>query len=511
MNNFLCCIIAVVRDIVTQERHNVLLQRRNTITVCESPQVSPTSPENELQSLRREHESKLKRTGPVSKSNACPNDLRKRLNDKLHGHSSVSRLHSCRLHGSISEDPSETENSESIGVKKTESQSIRRVSSSRISPRSLIQNKNTDNTADSCTVKRSNHRVTHKNESDSPTQNSEHRKHRVQRKLSETGENSRPTQRTTSNRVRRPVSQKYSNESSISNETESTRPHSPKIMIPKRSSSPSSSSPTTPVKTHVSTSFAGLTEISSSPIKMHDKHMHENACTSDSEDSDISLGRSVPSRRVLVSRRSSMPVSKSCNDLGEETPSVVEPLQRTQSFLEIEPQRPRPRPRPRPSKRNSLTLTSTDSDNSPSEPQVQNLQNERLSSENSNPPKPVPRPRTKIVQRSKSQRPSVRQSTDLSQLSAINSSQNSILENGIGGGDETANQISVTSPRKTYRSETPDPSKLRSDSPAESQLSELDVNELLHVSLNTPCVQETDTNHSSTTPCQDSCSDSVST
>jgi hypothetical protein len=75
---------------------------------------------------------------------------------------------------------------------------------------------------------------------------------------------------------------------------------------------------------------------------------------------------------------------------------------------------------------------STDSDNSPSEPQVQNLQNERLSSENSNPPKPVPRPRTKIVQRSKSQRPSVRQSTDLSQLSAINSSQNSILENGIG-------------------------------------------------------------------------------
>jgi hypothetical protein len=69
----------------------------------------------------------------------------------------------------------------------------------------------------------------------------------------------------------------------------------------------------------------------------------------------------------------------------------------------------------------------------------------------------------------------------------------------------------VTSPRKTYRSETPDPSKLRSDSPAESQLSELDVNELLHVSLNTPCVQETDTNHSSTTPCQDSCSDSVST
>jgi hypothetical protein len=66
----------------------------------------------------------------------------------------------------------------------------------------------------------------------------------------------------------------------------------------------------------------------------------------------------------------------------------------------------------------------------------------------------------------------VRQSTDLSQLSAINSSQNSILENGIGGGDETANQISVTSPRKTYRSETPDPSKLRSDSPAESQLSD---------------------------------------
>lgn len=508
----MCCIIAVVRDVVTQERHNVMLQRRNTITVCESPQVSPTSLENELQSLRREHESKLKRTGPVSKSNACPNDLRKRLNDKLHGRSSVSRLHSCRLHGSISEDPSETENSQSIGVKKTESQSIRRVSSSRISSRSLIQNKNTDNTADSCTVKKSSHRVTHKNESDSPTQNSEHRT-RVQRKLSETGENSRPTQRTISNRVRRPGSQKYSkdSDSSISNETESTRPHSPKIMIPKRSSSPSSSSPTSPVKTHVSTSFAGLTEISSSPIKMHDKHMHENACTNYSEDSDISLGRSVPSRRVLVSRRSSMPVSKSCNDIVEETPSVVEPLQRTQSVLEIEPQRPRPRPRPRPSKRNSLTLTSTDSDNSPSEPQVQNWQNERLSSEDSNPPKPVPRPRTKIVQRSKSQRPLVRQSTDLSQLSAINSSQNSILENGIGGGDEIANQISVTSPRKNYRSETPDPSKLRSESPAESQLSELDVNELLHVSLNTPCVQETDTNHSSTTPCQDSRSDSVST
>ena len=156
-----------------------MLQRRNTITVCESPQVSPTSPENQSPSLNHGHESKLKRTGPVTRSNACASELRKRLNDKLHGSSSVSRLHSRRVHGSISEVPSETDNIESYPDSKSdrvkpESQStIRRVSSARVPSNSSVQNKITNNSGEVVRVRRSSHRVTQKSESNSNTQSND--------------------------------------------------------------------------------------------------------------------------------------------------------------------------------------------------------------------------------------------------------------------------------------------------------------------------------------------------
>ncbi|XP_052061609.1 protein spire homolog 1-like isoform X3 [Mytilus californianus] len=589
----------VVRDVVTQERHNIL-KRRNTITVCESPQVSPTSPvENEASLKHREHESKIKRSGPVSKSNACPSDLRKRLNDKLHGCSSVSRLHTRRMHGSISEVPSESDNSESIideqKTVKSESQTMVRRASSSLS-RMSSSTLNKVNSVDNSRVRRSSNRTMNTNDSDAATQNgrslirvqrklsnsdenssvqTNESKVRVRRKISDSGQDSvqvvknvsvhrklsssseisplqaaeqnkraqklldsdenskqrtenivakktqlpdsseknKIIQRATSYRIRQPVSHELSedHDNNKSLENKSQRPHSPKIIIPKRSSSPISHSsplsPTSPTKTHVSTCFAGLTEISSSPIKMHvspsSKKEHENACMNDSEETEISLGRSLPSRRILVSRRSSMPVSKSCNDLDAESPQP-ENLHRTQSVLEIEPEKPRPKPRPRLSiKRNSLSPGDTQTDISPSVPKTESPAEITPKEESAvNPPKPVPRPRTKLVQRSQSQRTSVRHSLDLTQLRAINSPDNSILENGTDQ-EEIVNKPS--SPRRSYRSETPDPSMLGGES--SPRLSELNVNELLNVSA--PSVQERDTNNSSCAPpCQDSSSES---
>ncbi|XP_071175175.1 protein spire-like isoform X1 [Mytilus edulis] len=589
----------VVRDVVTQERHNIL-KRRNTITVCESPQVSPTSPvENEASLKHREHESKVKRSGPVSKSNACPSDLRKRLNDKLHGCSSVSRLHTRRMHGSISEVPSESDNSESIideqKTVKSESQTtVRRASSSLSRMSSSTLNK--VNSVDNSKVRRSSSRTMSTNDSDATRQNSKslirvqrkisnsdenssiqtnESKIRVRRKISDSGqesvqvvknisvqrklsssseisssqaaeqkrrqklldsaENSKQrtknietsktqlsdsseknkiVQRATSYRTRRPVSFELSEDqdSNKSLEDKSSRPHSPKIIIPKRSSSPISHSsplsPTSPTKTHVSTCFAGLTDMSSSPIKMHvspsSKKEHENACMNDSEDTEISLGRSLPSRRILVSRRTSMPVSKSCNDLDEtESPQPAE-LHRTQSVLEIEPEKPRPKPRPRLSiKRNSLSPGDTITDISPTVPKIESPAETTPKKESTvNPPKPVPRPRTKLVQRSQSQRTSVRHSLDLTQLRAINTPDFSVLENGLVQ-EEAENKPS--SPRRSYRSETPDPSMFGGET--SPRLSELNVNELLNVSA--PSVQEKDTNNSSCAPpCQDSSSES---
>ncbi|XP_052061608.1 protein spire homolog 1-like isoform X2 [Mytilus californianus] len=562
----------VVRDVVTQERHNIL-KRRNTITVCESPQVSPTSPvENEASLKHREHESKIKRSGPVSKSNACPSDLRKRLNDKLHGCSSVSRLHTRRMHGSISEVPSESDNSESIideqKTVKSESQTMVRRASSSLS-RMSSSTLNKVNSVDNSRVRRSSNRTMNTNDSDAATQNgrslirvqrklsnsdenssvqTNESKVRVRRKISDSGQDSvqvvknvsvhrklsssseisplqaaeqnkraqklldsdenskqrtenivakktqlpdsseknKIIQRATSYRIRQPVSHELSedHDNNKSLENKSQRPHSPKIIIPKRSSSPISHSsplsPTSPTKTHVSTCFAGLTEISSSPIKMHvspsSKKEHENACMNDSEETEISLGRSLPSRRILVSRRSSMPVSKSCNDLDAESPQP-ENLHRTQSVLEIEPEKPRPKPRPRLSiKRNSLSPGDTQTDISPSVPKTESPAEITPKEESAvNPPKPVPRPRTKLVQRSQSQRTSVRHSLDLTQLRAINSPDNSILENGTDQ-EEIVNKPS--SPRRSYRSETPDPSMLGGES--SPRLSELNVNELLN-------------------------------
>ncbi|CAG2202599.1 SPIR [Mytilus edulis] len=589
----------VVRDVVTQERHN-LLKRRNTITVCESPQVSPTSPvENEASLKHREHESKVKRSGPVSKSNACPSDLRKRLNDKLHGCSSVSLLHTRRMHGSISEVPSESDNTESIideqKTVKSESQTtVRRASSSLSSMSSSTLNK--VNSVDNSRVRRSSSRTMSTNDSDATRQNSKslirvqrkisnsdenssiqtnESKIRVRRKISDSGqesvqvvknisvqrklsssseisssqaaeqkrrqklldsaENSKQrtknietsktqlsdsseknkiVQRATSYRTRRPVSFELSEDqdSNKSLEDKSSRPHSPKIIIPKRSSSPISHSsplsPTSPTKTHVSTCFAGLTDMSSSPIKMHvspsSKKEHENACMNDSEDTEISLGRSLPSRRILVSRRTSMPVSKSCNDLDEtESPQPAE-LHRTQSVLEIEPEKPRPKPRPRLSiKRNSLSPGDTITDISPTVPKIESPAETTPKKESTvNPPKPVPRPEQKLVQRSQSQRTSVRHSLDLTQLRAINTPDFSVLENGLVQ-EEAENKPS--SPRRSYRSETPDPSMFGGET--SPRLSELNVNELLNVSA--PSVQEKDTNNSSCAPpCQDSSSES---
>ncbi|CAC5403971.1 SPIR [Mytilus coruscus] len=574
----------VVRDVVTQERHNIL-KRRNTITVCESPQVSPTSPvENEASLKHREHESKIKRSGPVSKSNACPSDLRKRLNDKLHGCSSVSRLHTRRMHGSISEVPSESDNSESIideqKTVKSESQTMVRRASSSLS-RTSSSTLNKVNSVDNSRVRRSSNRTMSTNDSDAATQNgrslirvqrklsnndanssvqTNESKIRVRRKISDSGQDSvqvvknvsvhrkqsssseisplqaaeqnkraqklmdsdenskqrteniiakktqlpdsseknKIVQRATSYKIRQPVSHELSedHDNNKSLENKSQRPHSPKIIIQKRSSSPLSHSsplsPTSPTKTHVSTCFAGLTEISSSPIKTHvspsSKKEHENACINDSEDTEISLGRSLPSRRILVSRRSSMPVSKSCNDIDAESPQP-ENLHRTQSVLEIEPEKPRPKPRPRLSiKRNSLSPGDTKTDISPSVPKTESPAEITPKEESAvNPPKPVPRPRTKIVQRSQSQR---------------TSPENSILENGTDQ-EEIVNKTS--SPQRSYRSETPDPSMLGGES--SPRLSELNVNELLNVSA--PSVQERDTNNSSCAPpCQDSSSES---
>ncbi|XP_076110771.1 uncharacterized protein LOC143079374 isoform X1 [Mytilus galloprovincialis] len=589
----------VVRDVVTQERHNIL-KRRNTITVCESPQVSPTSPvENEASLKHREHESKVKRSGPVSKSNACPSDLRKRLNDKLHGCSSVSRLHTRRMHGSISEVPSESDNSESIideqKTVKSESQTtVRRASSSLSRMSSSTLNK--VNSVDNSKVRRSSSRTMSTNDSDATRQNSKslirvqrktsnsdenssiqtnESKIRVRRKISDSGQESvqvvknisvqrklsssseispsqaaeqkrrqklldsaenskqrtrnietsktqlsdsseknKSVQRATSCRIRRPVSFELSEDqdNNKSLEDKSSRPHSPKIIIPKRSSSPISHSsplsPTSPTKTHVSTCFAGLTDMLSSPIKMHvspsSKKEHENACMNDSEDTEISLGRSLPSRRILVSRRTSMPVSKSCNDLDEtESPQPAE-LHRTQSVLEIEPEKPRPKPRPRLSiKRNSLSPGDTITDISPTVPKIESPAETTPKNESTvNPPKPVPRPRTKLVQRSQSQRTSVRHSLDLTQLRAINTPDFSVLENGLVQ-EEAENKPS--SPRRSYRSETPDPSMFGGET--SPRLSELNVNELLNVSA--PSVQEKDTNNSSCAPpCQDSSSES---
>ncbi|CAC5403972.1 SPIR [Mytilus coruscus] len=547
----------VVRDVVTQERHNIL-KRRNTITVCESPQVSPTSPvENEASLKHREHESKIKRSGPVSKSNACPSDLRKRLNDKLHGCSSVSRLHTRRMHGSISEVPSESDNSESIideqKTVKSESQTMVRRASSSLS-RTSSSTLNKVNSVDNSRVRRSSNRTMSTNDSDAATQNgrslirvqrklsnndanssvqTNESKIRVRRKISDSGQDSvqvvknvsvhrkqsssseisplqaaeqnkraqklmdsdenskqrteniiakktqlpdsseknKIVQRATSYKIRQPVSHELSedHDNNKSLENKSQRPHSPKIIIQKRSSSPLSHSsplsPTSPTKTHVSTCFAGLTEISSSPIKTHvspsSKKEHENACINDSEDTEISLGRSLPSRRILVSRRSSMPVSKSCNDIDAESPQP-ENLHRTQSVLEIEPEKPRPKPRPRLSiKRNSLSPGDTKTDISPSVPKTESPAEITPKEESAvNPPKPVPRPRTKIVQRSQSQR---------------TSPENSILENGTDQ-EEIVNKTS--SPQRSYRSETPDPSMLGGES--SPRLSELNVNELLN-------------------------------
>ncbi|XP_076110772.1 uncharacterized protein LOC143079374 isoform X2 [Mytilus galloprovincialis] len=562
----------VVRDVVTQERHNIL-KRRNTITVCESPQVSPTSPvENEASLKHREHESKVKRSGPVSKSNACPSDLRKRLNDKLHGCSSVSRLHTRRMHGSISEVPSESDNSESIideqKTVKSESQTtVRRASSSLSRMSSSTLNK--VNSVDNSKVRRSSSRTMSTNDSDATRQNSKslirvqrktsnsdenssiqtnESKIRVRRKISDSGQESvqvvknisvqrklsssseispsqaaeqkrrqklldsaenskqrtrnietsktqlsdsseknKSVQRATSCRIRRPVSFELSEDqdNNKSLEDKSSRPHSPKIIIPKRSSSPISHSsplsPTSPTKTHVSTCFAGLTDMLSSPIKMHvspsSKKEHENACMNDSEDTEISLGRSLPSRRILVSRRTSMPVSKSCNDLDEtESPQPAE-LHRTQSVLEIEPEKPRPKPRPRLSiKRNSLSPGDTITDISPTVPKIESPAETTPKNESTvNPPKPVPRPRTKLVQRSQSQRTSVRHSLDLTQLRAINTPDFSVLENGLVQ-EEAENKPS--SPRRSYRSETPDPSMFGGET--SPRLSELNVNELLN-------------------------------
>lgn len=600
-----------------------MLQRRNTITVCESPQVSPQN-----STVDSGHDNKLKRAGHVSKANACPSDLRKRLNDKLHGRSSVSQLHCRRLHGSISEHPSENEQlppeksvTESV---KSESRSVRRAASS-VGRVSTI--KSTDQSTESQRVKRTSYRLVSKAESNSSTQNIEgvvrvqrkvsdngssfelhrrvHRKFsdesepktidsesrihrrltdngesdgvdsrtRIRRRVSEsgrrlvksgddstsahrrvlTGENSsvkrleetyerikqrlsssrenlaksteksdqvkskssekdivssrlqsdsaaNKIQRAPSQRSRAPVSNSVDGNSSRK-DNETSRPHSPKIMVPRRSTSPISqvaSSPMSP--THLSTTFAGLTELSSSPIKLHaspTKQVHDHACLNDSEESEVSLGRSHPSRRILVTRRSSMPTSKSCNDL--ETDSVTsDPMQRTQSVLDVCPDKPRPKPRPRISKRNSVSEIKKTGSNEQS-PEVPNADEKPKEETNTLPPKPVPRPRKKIVQRSHSQLSSVRHSLDLSQLSAINKEE----ENGL---DSSGSEDPSQSTR--FRSKTPGPSMHEeSESP---RLSELSVDELLNVSENTECVQTT--NGSSAPPSQDSSSsDSVST
>lgn len=578
--------------------------------MCESPQVSPHNKTDD-----QVHDNKLKRSGHVSKANACPTDLRKRLNDKLHGRSSVSQLHSRRLHGSISEHPSEhdqtpAEKSESV---KPESSSVRRAASSvsRIT-------RSTDQPKESQRLRRTSYRLVTKGDSTTPDEvvrvqrkvsDSEHprRAHRklsdetqsvnieshprltdnsetntgdsrtrIRRRVSESGrrvvktgddsahrklsENSsvkkmeetyeRLKQRLSSSRellskstkrseqeksessvqdngssrlhqdsatdkIQRAISQRSRAPASASIDgnrkvSENPRPHSPKIMVPRRSTSPISqlaSSPLSP--THLSTTFAGLTELSSSPIKMHvspSKQVHDSACDSE----EVSLGRSHPSRRILVTRRSSMPISKSCNDL-EANSLTPEPVSRTQSVLDISDEKPRPKPRPRLSKRNSFVDIKTYGSNEQSQevPNVNAKPTEETNSlprkpvpateeTNSLPPKPVPRPRKKIVQRSHSQVSSVRHSLDLSQL---RKAEEAVVENGHS--DTGSEDLPVND---RLRSKTPGPSLEEVESP---RLSELDVDELLNVSENTERVQTT--NHSSAPPRQDSSSDSVST
>ena len=108
--------------------------RRNTITVCESPyKVSSTSPPNgdvpshdASSSAKIQHNkvhstgsSRLRRTGAVNKTHACANDVRQRLFQKLHGIEEMlepsveKRVHraACKSFSSSRENLSENESS----------------------------------------------------------------------------------------------------------------------------------------------------------------------------------------------------------------------------------------------------------------------------------------------------------------------------------------------------------------------------------------------------------------
>ncbi|XP_060084567.1 protein spire homolog 1-like [Ylistrum balloti] len=113
---------AVVRDLATTQSRPVILQRRNTITVCESPvQVYPTSTpqspileeideENapphkgpSIKSPSNSHDNtvkKVRRQSAVCKSHVSANDVRQRLSLKLHGNTPASCMSSHdRVHG----------------------------------------------------------------------------------------------------------------------------------------------------------------------------------------------------------------------------------------------------------------------------------------------------------------------------------------------------------------------------------------------------------------------------
>ncbi|OWF34786.1 protein spire homolog 1-like isoform X2 [Mizuhopecten yessoensis] len=114
---------AVVRDLATTQSRPVMLQRRNTITVCESPavQVYPTStPQSPIleetdeenvfpqkaapiKSPSNSHDiavKKIRRQSAVCKSHVSANDVRQRLSLKLHGNTPAMCMSSQdRVHG----------------------------------------------------------------------------------------------------------------------------------------------------------------------------------------------------------------------------------------------------------------------------------------------------------------------------------------------------------------------------------------------------------------------------
>lgn len=102
---------AVVRDLATTQSRPVILQRRNTITVCESPvQVHPSStpqspiieeadeenvfpqkdtPNKSQTNLHDNAVKKIRRQSAVCKSHVSANDVRQRLSLKLHGNTTA--------------------------------------------------------------------------------------------------------------------------------------------------------------------------------------------------------------------------------------------------------------------------------------------------------------------------------------------------------------------------------------------------------------------------------------